>query len=189
VSTGQRWAGCIAGLAIGLTSAGTAAAQRPLPDPSPAAQSPAPDPAPGAAARHVARRAPAVAVQTAPTAAQATPAPAGDGAHGPVVTTARVTPVSPPATTRTQTRASTRRPTTSRTAGRRPTPRRTAPPQLRLGAVRSAIAALAPVSAAARPSPGDGSERAILIVAGAALLALAATGGVTLARATARARA
>jgi hypothetical protein len=197
VSAGQQWAGCLAGLAIALTSAGAAAAQRPLPDPSPAAQAqtPAPDPAPGATARQVVRRPPTVAIQSAPAtpvrsrpaAVRATPQPTvgGGGATARTNTTARVTTAATPAATRTKARTPSRR----RPAHRRPTHRAAPPPQLRLDAVRRAIAALAPVAVAARPKAGDDTLRAVLTVAGAALLALAATGSVTLGRATARARA
>jgi hypothetical protein len=197
VSAGQQWAGCLAGLAIALTSAGAAAAQRPLPDPSPAApaQTPAPDPAPGATARQVVRRPSTVAIQSAPAtpvrsrpaAVRATPqrTVGGGAATARTNTTARVTTAATPAATRTQARTPSRR----RPAHRRPTHRAAPPPQLRLDAVRRAIAALAPVAVAARPRAGDDTLRAVLTVAGAALLALAATGSVTLGRATARARA
>jgi hypothetical protein len=198
VSAGQQWAGCLAGLAIALTSAGAAAAQRPLPDPSPAAraQTPAPDPAPGATARQVVRRPPTVAIQSAPAtpvrtrpaAVRATPqrtVGGGGGATARTKTTARVTAATTPAATRTKARTPSRR----QPAHRRPTHRAAPPPQLRLDAVRRAIAALAPVAVAARPRAGDDTLRAVLTVAGAALLALAATGSVTLGRATARARA
>lgn len=196
MSAGQQWAGCLAGLAIALTSAGAAAAQRPLPDPSPAAraQTPAPDPAPGATARQVVRRPPTVPIQSAPAtpvrsrpaAVRATPQPTvGGGATARTNTTARVTTAATPAATHTKARTPSRR----RPAHRRPTHRAAPPPQLRLDGVRRAIAALAPVAVAARPRAGDDTLRAVLTVAGAALLALAATGSVTLGRATARARA
>lgn len=199
MSAGQQWAGCLAGLAIALTSAGAAAAQRPLPDPSPAAQAqtPAPDPAPGATARQVVRRPPTVAIQSAPAspvdsrpaASGATPqrtvGGGGGGATARTKTTAPVTAATTPAATSTKARTPSRR----RPAHRRPTHRAAPPPQLRLDAVRRVIAALAPVAVAARPRAGDETLRAVLTVAGAALLALAATGSVTVGRATARARA
>ena len=194
MSAGQRWAGCIAGLAIGLTSAGAAAAQQPLPDPSPVvqAQAPAPDPAPGGAARQVARRTPAAVVRRTPAAAS-TPARTAGGVTAATTTAARITPATTtPAATHAATRGpARRRATPSHTTRQRPSRQVTLAPvlRLRLDAVRGAIAALAPVAAAARPRAGDDVLPTILTVAGAALLALAATGAVTLARATARARA
>src|SRR4051794_15325744 len=175
VSAGQRWAGCIAGLALGLTSAGTAAAQQPLPDPSPAAQAPAPDPAPGATARQpvpnaptaTIQGAPAAAVRRAPAAAQATPPPPGGGATAASgAGTAGITP----AATRRQPPARPPPPPPPGPPARHRAARAatTTAPQLRLGAVRGAIATLASVASAPRPRAGDGSQRAILTVAGVA---------------------
>ena len=193
MSAGQRWAGCIAGLALGMTSAGTAAAQQPLPDPSPAAQAPAPDPAPGATARQpvpngptaTIQGAPSAAGRRAPAAAQATTPPPGDGA---TAATGAGTAGSTPAATRLQASAPAHRHKHSGLTARHRAATTTAP-QLRLGGVRGAIATLAAVGTAPRPRAGDGSQRAILTAAGVALLALATAGAVTLTRATARARA
>jgi hypothetical protein len=75
-----------------------------------------------------------------------------------------------------------------RTRSHRRTAATAPPPRLRLGAVRRAVAFLTPSRSAAAPA-SDASQRLLLTIAGATLLALAAAGTVTLSRSHARTRA
>jgi hypothetical protein len=167
VSTSQRWAGWIAGLAIGLTTVGSAAAQAP--------QGLAPDPSPAPATHHlVPDAAPGAAVKAAPRSA-----PATARVHAARAPSGQSRPTAPPA----------HRPTEAAAPHAvRPRPAAPSPAtHLRLGAVRRTLAGLKPVSPRAHP-PGT-SQRLLFTLAGGTLLLLAATGTATLARTTSKERA
>jgi hypothetical protein len=183
----QRRAGVLVGLAIGLATVATAPAQQPQglgPDaaPAPSTQRPTPDPAPLAA------RLPRTA-GVAPTPAPRGARPSRGSAATEARSTTRARPPARPATTRGSARS--RASTPARPARRRTRPAAAdrALPHLELASIRRAVAFLSPGRGRSRATGSADVDRPLLAATGAALLAVAAAGALTLTRATARTRA
>jgi hypothetical protein len=157
----------IIGLAMGMPGA-VALAQTPSPDPSPA-QLPQPDPAP--ASRRVK---PPTAVRSSPVITTEARSRAAGRAPRPAATTQRERRAAQDRRT-----APARRTQHARRAEQTRQTRRDAS-----GALTIAGRAISPLSAVHVSAASDSGRRAMQVIAGAALLAVAAAGAVTLSRAT-----
>jgi hypothetical protein len=157
----HRLAGCLAGLAIGLMSAGTATAQQPqqlAPDPGPAGPVLRPDPAPAAARSS----SPAPPAQVSTPARSVTAAPAEPAPRA-------------------------KRPTSGaqRHAGRK----RAIPPARPAARSAARVSAISASSAHMPTTGGGDGGRLVRAIAGAVLLALATAGALTVSRTSSRLRA
>lgn len=168
MTVSKRWTGGVAGLVLGLSAVGPAVAQQPqhlTPDPAPVVR---PDPAPSSTPARV----------VAPASRPASPA----------VTTVRRSVTAATVSTRTGSHRSPARHRATRHVAAHRTRTRAAKPAPAVRSTPIAIAArtLAPARLAVPRSDGG---RLVLALAGAGLLAVAAVGGVTLARTARRLRA